>query len=115
MWEQAERVACTVVCRVAKFTDISAHEIEEKVLENAEGIFLKMQGLSSPAPANVPATTTEAATQLAMLSLNIEKVVERLVAPKVTLDQLENAVPLSLRHELELMLRPLASKGTLPW
>ena len=83
-------MACIVVCRVPKFAGMSAHEIEEKVLEKAEMIFLewsmKMVGLSSPAPASVPAATTEAATQLAMLSLNVEKVVERLVAPKITLD-----------------------------
>ena len=88
------------MCRVAKFADMSAHETEEKVLEKAEPIFLewsmKMVGLSSPAPASVPAATTEAAAQLEMLSLNAEKVVERLVAPKITLDQLENAIP--LRH-----------------
>ena len=34
-------MAHTVVCRVAKFADISAHEIEEKVLEKAEAIFLE--------------------------------------------------------------------------
>ena len=97
---------------------MSAHEIEEKVLEKAEMIFLewsmKMVGLSSPAPASVPATTTEAAAQLVMLSISVEKAVERLVAPKITLDQLKNAVPLSLQHELDATLQPLAPKGTLP-
>ena len=76
---------------------------------------MKMVGLSSPAPASVPAAITEAAAQLAMLSLNIEKVVKRLVAPKITLDQLENAVPLSLWQELEVTLWPLVPEGTLPW
>ena len=75
---------------------------------------MKMVGLGSPAPTSTPAGTTEAAAQLATLSLNIEKAVERLVAPKITLDQLENTVPLSLRHELEMMLRPLAPEGTIP-
>ena len=74
-----------------------------------------MVSLSSPAPTSVPATTTKAATQLAMLSLNIEKAAERLVAPKIILDQLENTVPLSLWCELEAMLWPLVPKGTLPW
>ena len=75
---------------------------------------MKMVGLSSPAPPSVPATTTEATAQLAILSLNVKKVVERQVAPKITLDQLENAVPLSLQRELEVMLWPLAPEGTLP-
>ena len=98
---------------------MSAHEIEEKVLEKAEAIFLewsmKMMGLSSPAPTSIPVATTKAAAQLAMLTLNIEKAVERLVAPKITLEQLENAVPLSLQCELEPTLQPLAPEGTLPW
>ena len=62
LWERVERVACTVVCRVTKFAEMSTHEIEEKVLEKAEAIFLewsiKMVGLSSSAPASVPAATT---------------------------------------------------------
>ena len=76
---------------------------------------MKLVGLSSPAPASVPAATTEAAAQLVMLSLNIKKWVERLVAPKVTLDQLEDMVPLSLQCKLEVMLWPLAPEGTLLW
>ena len=108
----------TVVCRVAKFADMSAHKIEERVLEKAEAVFLewsmKMVGLSSPAPTSVPATITKATAQLMMLGLNIKKVVERLVAPKITLDQLENAVPLSFRQELEATIQPLAPEGTLP-
>ena len=109
----------TVVCRVAKFSDMSTQEIEEKVLEKEEAIFLdwsmKMVGLSSPALASVPATTTEATAQLVILRLNIKKAVEMLVAPKITLDQLENAVPLSLQRELEAMLWLLVPEGTLPW
>ena len=97
---------------------MSTHEIEEKVLEKAKAIFLewcmKVVRLSSPTPTSVPAATTKASAQLVMLSLNIEKAVERLVAPKITLDQLENAVPLSLPRELEVTLRPLAPEGTLP-
>ena len=93
-------MAHTVLCRVAKFADMFAHEIEEKVLEKAEAIFLgwsmKIVGLSSPTPASVPAATNKVAARLAMLSLNVKKAVERLVAPKITLDQLENTVPLSL-------------------
>ena len=103
------------MCRLAKFADISTHEIEEKVLEKANSIFFRMVGLSGPTPASIPAITIKAATQLAILSLNIEKAVERLLAPKITLDQLENAVPLSLQHELKVILRPLAPEGTLPW
>ena len=118
LWERVERVACTIVCRVAKFNNTSAHEIEEKVLEKAEAIFLewsmKMVGLGSSAPTSAPAATTKATAHLAILSFNVEKVVERLVAPKITLDQMENAVPLSLRRELEATLWPLAPKGTLP-
>ena len=75
---------------------------------------MKMVGLSSLAPASLPAATTEATTQLAMISLNVEKAAERLVAPKITLDQLENTVPLSLRYELEVTLWPLVPEGTLP-
>ena len=106
---------CTVVCRVEEFVDMSTHEIEEKVLEKAEAIFLKMVGLRNPAPTSISAATTKAVAQLAMLSLKLKKVVERLVAPKVTLDQLDNAIPLSLWHELKAMLQSFASKGTLPW
>ena len=108
-----------MVCRVARFANMSAHEIEEKIFEKAEFIFLewstKMMGLSSPAPASVPAATTTATTHLVMLSFFNEKVVQRTVAPKVTLDQLENTVPLSFWYELKAMLWPLAPKGTLPW
>ena len=75
---------------------------------------MKIVGLS-PAPTSVPAATTEATAQLAMLSLNIRKAVERLVAPKITLDQLENTVLLSLQHELEVTQRPLMLERTLPW
>ena len=77
LWERAERVVHTVVFRVANFADVSTHEIKEKVLEKAEAIFLewpmKMVGLSSPAPTSLPAATTEATAQLAMLNLNIRK------------------------------------------
>ena len=113
LWEQPERAARTVVCRVAKFANMSAYGIEEKVLEKAEAIFLKMVGLSSPVQTSVPVATTKATTRLVMLSLNIEKTVERL-APKITLDQLKNVFPLSLRHELEATLQPLAPERTLP-
>ena len=40
------------------FTNVSAHVIDEKILEKAESIFLewstKIVGLDCPAPANVP-------------------------------------------------------------
>ena len=109
---------CTIVCKVAKFADTSAHEIEEKVLEKVESILLEfsmnMVGLSSPAPASIPAATTKATAQLAMLIFNIEKAIQRMVAPKSTLYQLENAVALSFQCELEVMLWLLKPEGTLP-
>ena len=54
LWEQAERVAYTVVCRVTKFANMCAHEIEEKVLEKAEAIFFgvvhEVGGFEQPSP-----------------------------------------------------------------
>ena len=65
------------MCIVAMFANMLAYEIEKKVLEKAKSIFLecsmKMVGLNNLAPDCVPDTTTKATTQIAMLSLNIER------------------------------------------
>ena len=75
---------------------------------------MKKVGLDCPAPASIPPATTKATDHWAMLSLNVEKAVQRMMALKVALDQLKNAVPLSLQYELEVILQELMPKGTLP-